>query len=75
MYAFSFRSAFKSVFKSIVFYENAQRISVDGRPKRMEMCAFSNENAIVWTIEKEKTMSLPSSLRAGSSALAGFDSG
>ena len=27
-----------------VFDENAQRISMDGRPKLSEMCAFSNEN-------------------------------
>ncbi len=26
-----------------------ERISVDGRPKRIEMDAFSNENALVWT--------------------------
>ena len=26
-----------------------ERISVDGRPKRIEMYAFSNENALVWT--------------------------
>ena len=32
-----------------VFYENAQHISVDGRPKRIEMYAFSNGNALVWT--------------------------
>ena len=31
-----------------VFNENAQRISVDGRPKRIEMYAFSMENALVW---------------------------
>ena len=30
-----------------VFDENAQRIAVDGRPKRLEM--RSNENALVWT--------------------------
>ena len=29
--------------------ENVQRISVNGRPKRIEMYAFSNENALVWT--------------------------
>ena len=29
--------------------ENSQRISVDGRPERIEMYAFSNENALVWT--------------------------
>ena len=28
--------------------ENAQRMSVDGRPKRIEMCAFLSENALVW---------------------------
>ena len=27
-----------------VFDENAERIGVDGRPKRIEMCAFSNCN-------------------------------
>ena len=32
-----------------VFDENVQRISVNGRPKRIEMYAFSNENALVWT--------------------------
>ncbi len=26
-----------------------ERISVDGRTKRIEMYAFSNENALVWT--------------------------
>ena len=31
-----------------VFDENAQRISVDGRRKRAEMYAFSNENKLVW---------------------------
>ena len=32
-----------------VFDENAQRVSVDGRPKRIKMYAFSNKNALVWT--------------------------
>ena len=32
-----------------VFDENAQRFSEDRRPKRIEMYAFSNENALVWT--------------------------
>ena len=31
-----------------VFNENAQRISVDGRPKRIEMYAFLNKNELVW---------------------------
>ena len=29
--------------------ENSQRISVDGRPERIEMYEFSNENELVWT--------------------------
>ena len=36
-----------------VFDENAQRFSVDRRPKRIEMYAFSNENALVWTGPKK----------------------
>ena len=36
-------------FDRCVFDENAQRISVDARPKRIEMYAFSNENALVST--------------------------
>ena len=40
-----------STFES-VFDENAQRFSVDRRPKRIEMYAFSNENALVWTGSK-----------------------
>ena len=30
-----------------VFNENAQRISADGRPKRVELYAFSNQNALL----------------------------
>ena len=41
-----------------VFDENAQRISVDGRPKRIEMYAFSQENAIVWTRGLRKSGSI-----------------
>ena len=41
------------VFALIHFQEpfqikNAQCTSVDGRPKHIEMCAFSSENALVW---------------------------
>ena len=43
MYVFSFWSTFKSVFKSILFRWNAQCITVDGRPKRSEMFALSND--------------------------------
>ena len=32
-----------------VFDENAAHYSVVGRPKRIEMFAISNENALVWT--------------------------
>ena len=52
MCAFSFWSTFNSVFKSMrFFYENARRISVDGTPKRVEMYAFWNKNALVWKAE------------------------
>ena len=53
MYAF-FLSTFKSVFKSMRFDENAQRISVNGRPKRIKMYAFLNENALGWTGPNKK---------------------
>ena len=33
-----------------VFDKNAQRFSVDRRPKRIEMYAFSNENTSVWKV-------------------------
>ena len=40
--------SFKSVFKSMRFrWNGAKRISADGRPKRVELHAFSNENALV----------------------------
>ena len=41
-----------------VFDENAQRISADGRPKRVELYAFSNENALVCSGPKA-TLLLP----------------
>ena len=43
-----FDRSLKRVFKSMRFrYKRAQRISVDGRPKRIEAYAFSNENAVM----------------------------
>ena len=45
IYAFSFSNR-------CVCDENALRISADGRPKHIEMYAFSNENASVWTRPK-----------------------
>ena len=30
-------------------YFDPHRMSVDGRPKRIEMYTFSNENALLWT--------------------------
>ena len=39
-----------------VFDQNPQRISVDRRPKRIEMYAFSNENALVRTGPRSKTV-------------------
>ena len=32
-----------------IFDEITQRISVDGRPKRIEMNAFLNGNAFMWS--------------------------
>ena len=39
-----------------VFDQKPQRISVDRRPKRIEMYAFSNENALVRTGPGSKTV-------------------
>ena len=39
----------KAVSNRCVFDENTQCINVDGRPTRIEMYAFSKENALVWT--------------------------
>ena len=39
-----------------VFDQKPQRISVDRRPKRIEMYAFSNENALVRTGPRSKTV-------------------
>ena len=49
MYAFSFESLSRAFSNRCVFDENAnaKRISVSGRPRRTEMHAFSNENALV----------------------------
>ena len=41
-----------------VFDENSQHISADGRPKRVELYAFSNENALVCA-EPKATLLLP----------------
>ena len=41
-----------------VFDENARRIGIDGKPKRIEMYAFSNENALVWTGPKTEKLSV-----------------
>ena len=39
-----------------VFDQKPQRISVDRRPKRIEMYAFSNERALVRTEPRSKTV-------------------
>ena len=49
MYAYSFSNR-------CVFDQNPQRISVDRTPKRIEMYAFSNENALVRTGPRSKTV-------------------
>ena len=46
-----------------VFNENAQRISVDRRPKHIEMYAFSKENELVWT--RPKTLHFMGRLKEG----------
>ena len=46
---FCFDPLLSTVFSNrCVFGGNAQRISVDRRPKRIKMYTFSNENAFVW---------------------------
>ena len=49
---FLFDPLSKTLSNRCVFHENAQRISVDGRPERIEMYAFSNENLLAWTVPK-----------------------
>ena len=53
MYAFPFVFTFQQRFQIDAFSVSTlsvfERISVDGRPKRIEIHAFSNENALVWT--------------------------
>lgn len=44
---FRFNSLSKAFSNRCGFVKNAQRISVVSRPKRTEMYAFSNENALV----------------------------
>ena len=44
-----FYSLLRAFLNRCVFVENGQRISVDGKPKCIEMYAFSNENALDWT--------------------------
>ena len=46
---FRFRPLSNAFLDRCVFYENAQRSSVDGRLKRIQMYEFSNEDAWLWT--------------------------
>ena len=50
------RFRFDQLSNRCVFDQNPQRISVNRRPKRIEMYAFSNENALVWTGPGSKTV-------------------
>ena len=46
---FRFDSLSRAFLNGYVFRENAQRISVEGRHERIQMYAFSNNNALMWT--------------------------
>ena len=46
---FRFRPLSNAFLDRCVFDENAQRSSVDGRLKRIQMYVFSNEDAWLWT--------------------------
>ena len=47
--SFRFRPHSNAFLDRCVFDENAQRYSVDGRLKRIQMYVFSNEDAWLWT--------------------------
>ena len=49
MYVFRFDSLSRAFLNGYFFRENAQRISVEGMPERIQMYAFSNNNALIWT--------------------------
>ena len=60
MYAFSFETLSRAFSNRCVFDENAnaKRISVSGRPRRIEMHAFSNENALMCTGFKSMSLDI-----------------
>ena len=47
--SFRFRPLSNAFLDRRVFDQNAQRSSVDGRLKRIQMYVFSNEDAWLWT--------------------------
>lgn len=47
--SFRFRPLSNAFLDRCVFDQNAQRSSVDGRLKRIQMYVFSNEDAWLWT--------------------------
>ena len=47
--SFRFRPLSNAFLDRCVFEETAQRSSVDGRLKRIQMYVFSNEDAWLWT--------------------------
>ena len=49
MYVFRFDSLSRAFLNGYFFRENAQRISVEGMPERIQMYVFSNNNALIWT--------------------------
>ena len=49
MYVFRFDSLSRAFLNGYIFHENGQLISVEGRPERIQMYAFSNNDALMWT--------------------------
>ena len=62
-------ATFKRVLNRTVFDEKVQRINVDKRPKSIEMYAFSNEDALLWTRPKPIRCSVTSHFTRGQMAV------
>ena len=63
-------ATFKRVLNRTVFDEKVQRINVDKRPKSIEMYAFSNEDALLWTRPKPISCIVTSHFTRGQMAVA-----
>ena len=53
---FLFYSLLRASSNRCVFVENGQPVGVDGRPKCIEIYAFSNENVLDWTRPRIRAM-------------------